>query len=253
MSTGIRFLQTPTRTLVSVTIPSTRNVVILALGFGSNMQVMVPGTYNYTPPAGTIEPVGTDTLKVAFTPTDPTAYTSANGSTTIVVTKATPVLTWPTPAPVVVGTVLSSTQLNATAATPGGAVLPGTFVYSPAAGTVLSPAGTYTLNVTFTPTDTTDYTTATASVQLIVGTNGNTTTGGAATYVPDCCFFAQPTPYTITIGGVNSITPTGTVQVVFNGTVIGSGTLATTTAPNAAASFLVASAPRSILAITRSR
>jgi glucuronoarabinoxylan endo-1,4-beta-xylanase len=43
----------------------------------------------------------------------------------------------------------------------------GTFTYSPAAGTVLS-AGSQTLSVTFTPTDTTDYNTATDSVTLTV-------------------------------------------------------------------------------------
>ena len=44
---------------------------------------------------------------------------------------------------------------------------PGTFAYTPAAGTVLT-AGTQTLTVTFTPTDTTDYTTASKSVTLTV-------------------------------------------------------------------------------------
>ena len=34
----------PTRTLVSVSLPNTRNVVIVALGFGTNNQVVVPGT-----------------------------------------------------------------------------------------------------------------------------------------------------------------------------------------------------------------
>jgi hypothetical protein len=50
---------------------------------------------------------------------------------------------------------ISSTQLDATAS------VPGTFVNSLAAGTVLA-AGTQTLSVTFTPHDTTDYATATA-------------------------------------------------------------------------------------------
>lgn len=77
----------------------------------------------------------------------------------LTVTQATPTITWPTPAAIVYGTPLSSTQLNATSPTAG------TFAYSPAAGTVL-PAGAHTLTVTFTPTDTTDYTTATATVPL---------------------------------------------------------------------------------------
>ena len=47
--------------------------------------------------------------------------------------KATPTITWATPADIVYGTALSATQLNAT--TPSVA---GTFVYTPAAGDVLS-------------------------------------------------------------------------------------------------------------------
>ncbi len=58
----------------------------------------------------------------------------------------TPTITWPTPSAIALGTALSGTQLNATA------TVPGTFVYTPAAGTVL-PAGTQTLSVTFTPAE----------------------------------------------------------------------------------------------------
>ncbi len=75
--------------------------------------------------------------------------------------KATPTITWATPAGIMYGTALTSAQLDATAS------VPGTFVYSPAAGTVPA-AGTDTLSVTFTPTDTTDYTTATATTTLVV-------------------------------------------------------------------------------------
>ncbi len=76
--------------------------------------------------------------------------------------KITPVITWAAPAPVTVGAVLSSTQLDATT------TVAGSFSYSPVAGTVLSAAGTTMLSTTFTPTDTTDYTTATKSVSLTV-------------------------------------------------------------------------------------
>jgi len=79
----------------------------------------------------------------------------------VMVTKANPTLTWPTPAPISYGTPLSSAQLNATAS------VPGTFVYTPPSGTVLG-VGSQTLSVLFTPTDTTDYNTATGSVILIV-------------------------------------------------------------------------------------
>src|SRR5690242_16003282 len=92
----------------------------------------------------------------------------ASGSstaTTTTVTKTTPVITWADPASVTVGTVLSSTQLDATAN------VAGTFSYSPAAGTVLATAGNQTLSVTFTPTDSADYASAQDSVSLaVVGT-----------------------------------------------------------------------------------
>jgi MBG domain (YGX type) len=78
-----------------------------------------------------------------------------------VVTEASPTITWNNPAPIVYGTPLSGTQLNATAS------VPGTFTYSPVAGTVLS-AGLQTLSVTFTPTDSADYSTQTATATLAV-------------------------------------------------------------------------------------
>ena len=126
----------------------------------------VPGTFAYTPPAGTVLNAGTQTLSVVFTPTDP-ALPVGGATTTLVVTKATPRLSWATPAPITAGVPLGAAQLNATAAGISGAPLPGTFTYSPAAGAVLA-AGTQTLNVAFVPTDSANYTAATASVQLVV-------------------------------------------------------------------------------------
>jgi len=89
-------------------------------------------------------------------------YTAAPQVTgTIVVNQAIPTITWSTPSAVPNGTYLSSVQLNATAN------VGGTFAYSPAAGTPVT-GGTQQLNTTFTPTDTTDYATTPASVQLLV-------------------------------------------------------------------------------------
>ena len=129
----------------------------------------VAGTFVYTPAAGTILQVGSHTLTVTFTPTDTTDYSPITVSTTIDVNQATPVLTWNTPAPIPYGTPLSSTQLDATATNPNnGSPVSGTFAYTPPAGTGLS-RGSTILNVTFMPSDTTDYTTANeASVILVV-------------------------------------------------------------------------------------
>jgi len=121
------------------------------------------GTFVYSPPAGTVLAVGKQTLTVTFTPTNAANYTpsTATASVTLTVNKATPPITWATPAAITYGTALSATQLNATS------TVAGTFAYSPAIKTVLS-AGQQTLNVTFTPNNTVDYTTATASVTLTV-------------------------------------------------------------------------------------
>jgi hypothetical protein len=72
-----------------------------------------------------------------------------------------PVITWAIPAPLRSPTPLGAMQLNAAAN------VPGTFVYNPPEGTVLA-VGDQTLQATFTPEDTTTYTTATATVTLKV-------------------------------------------------------------------------------------
>ena len=66
---------------------------------------------------------------------------------------AYPTLTWTNPADIVYGTALGASQLNATA-TYNSTNVPGTFTYTPAAGTHLNAGPSQTLSVTFTPTDT---------------------------------------------------------------------------------------------------
>src|SRR6202044_713344 len=124
-----------------------------------NATASVPGTLVYTPAAGNIPAAGTDTLSVTFTPTDTTSYSPVTVTVQLVVTKAAPVITWSNPANITFGTALSATQLNATAS------VAGSFAYTPAAGSIPA-AGTDTLSVTFTPTDTTSYTTVTKTVQI---------------------------------------------------------------------------------------
>jgi hypothetical protein len=129
----------------------------------------VAGTFTYTPALGAVLGAGLQTLSVSFTPSDATDFKTAAGTASITVTRAMPTITWLTPSPIVAGTPLSATQLNATAAGIAGAPspLPGSYVYNPALGTVLA-AGNQPLNVTFTPTDATDYATATGNVTLSV-------------------------------------------------------------------------------------
>ncbi|HVA51676.1 MAG TPA: MBG domain-containing protein, partial [Pirellulales bacterium] len=133
----------------------------------------VAGSFSYSPATGTALGAGQQPLSVTFTPTDTSDYTTATGSVMLAVNQVTPTLNWPTPAAITYGTALSGTQLDATA-TIGGSTLAGTFTYTLADGTpvssgsVLDAGQNQVLNVAFTPTDTTDYATDTAQVEVNV-------------------------------------------------------------------------------------
>jgi Chitobiase/beta-hexosaminidase C-terminal domain/NHL repeat len=155
----------------------------------------VPGTFSYSPAAGTVLTAGNQTLTATFTPTDTTDYTTATATVTLVVNQAVPAISWATPAAINYGTTLSSTQLDATAS------VPGTFVYSPAAGTVPA-AGSDTLSVTFIPTDSTDYTQALATVTLVV--NPENPAPGIGSISP-ALTDAGAAAFTLTVDGANFV------------------------------------------------
>ena len=121
----------------------------------------VDGSFAYTPTTGTVLSAGPDQkLHVDFTPTDAN-YETASKDVAISVLKGTPAITWNNPADITYGTKLSGTQLNAAAD------VAGTFVYDPAAETVLNAGAGQTLKVTFTPTDV-NYETASKDVAINV-------------------------------------------------------------------------------------
>jgi hypothetical protein len=134
---------------------------------------------NYVPMLNAAFPVLTyGSFSGAFTNTNlppvaiwQTIYNPVN--VTIKVLKLVPAITWANPASIVYGTPLSSTQLDATAASPGGGISltgPGTFTYNPPLGTILNASNNQTLSVTFTPSaaDVADFATATATVKINV-------------------------------------------------------------------------------------
>jgi hypothetical protein len=141
-------------------------------------KVSVPGTYSYTSTStvGTILKASSRPYseKVTFTPTDTTDYvTQTNLSVTVNVGKATPNVTV-NPVNLTYGTALANSQLSGTATfiVNGTKVsVPGTYRYTSKAGKVLpASASAYTEQVTFKPTDTTDYVTLTdLSVTVNVG------------------------------------------------------------------------------------
>ncbi len=182
-----------------------------------NATANVPGNFVYLPVAGTVLTAGTQTLQVQFTPTDNTDYKGVSATVSLLVNQASPVISWMQPAPITQGTPLGAAQLDATAN------VPGSFVYNPPAGTVLSP-GTQSLTVVFTPTDTTDYTTSSTAVSILVNARSNTVTLQIATtqyaYPRKPEFWVQVAPLN---GKPN---PTGTITLYDGTEQIGSYALA---------------------------
>jgi hypothetical protein len=128
-----------------------------------NATASVPGSFVYSPPDGAVLNAGaSQALTVNFTPTDTTNYNNASAKVYINVNKANPSVTaWPTASAIIYGQTLASSTLSGGSASPAG-----TFGWT-APGTVPS-AGTASQSVTFTPTDTTDYNTASKTVNVTV-------------------------------------------------------------------------------------
>jgi hypothetical protein len=91
-----------------------------------------------------------------------TGHAASNGAADLIVSKATPRITWNNPSDIPYGTALGNTQLNAAAS------VPGTFTYAPATGTALHAGSNQNLRVSFTPNDTTNYNLASKDVSINV-------------------------------------------------------------------------------------
>jgi len=129
-----------------------------------NAKAYVAGTLVYTPAIGTVLNLGaSQNLKVDFTPTDAANYNAATKTVTInVIAKEIPYIIWANPKDILPGTPLSATQLNATTE------VAGSFIYTPAIGTVLSLGVNQDLKVDFTPTDASNYNVASKTVKINV-------------------------------------------------------------------------------------
>jgi hypothetical protein len=196
------------------------------------------GTFTYSPATGTVLAAGTRTLSLTFSPADTNQYLVTTATQSIVVNKANPGGSWPTPAPITYGTPLSATQLNGTSN------IPGTTVYDPPAGTILT-AGTHTLTATFTPNDTANYNTVSGTVSLTVLKAATTVTWSA--------------PSNITYGtalGATQLNASASVAGTFTyspaaGTVLSAGTqtLTATFTPTDTANYNAASGTVSITVV----
>ncbi len=163
----------PINTTTPLTAESELNAV--ALSYDNSV---LSGTYVYTNVTtstiinvGDTLPTGTNSLSVAFTPTDASNYNSNTGTNSILVDNLKQVVTiiWNTPSPIDYGTALSGTQLNATAEDSIGNPVAGTFIYVPPIGTILS-AGIRVLRCLFQPIDSATYYDRRSMTMLTVNT-----------------------------------------------------------------------------------
>jgi DNA-binding beta-propeller fold protein YncE len=209
----------------------------------------------------TFSTAGTHTITATYPGVSGVFATSTNTTTVTVTTQIVPTINW-TPATAIFAGASLSSVLNATA-TSNGTAVPGTFAYtatlqggSPVAITSASTltGGSYTLEATFTPTNTTTYHSATASVSikvqdftLAVATTAGATSsatvapGGVATYA--LAFGPSggttfPSAVTLTVSGL----PAGDTATITPSTIpAGSGptnvTLAIQTATTVASAF----------------
>jgi hypothetical protein len=179
----------------------------------------VPGAFTYSLPAGTVLNAGSHSLTVTFSPADSKDYAGATAAVTLLVNQATPTINWPTPAAVAYGGALSATQLDAATS------VAGSFTYSPSAGTILS-VGAHPLLVSFAPTDSADYTTASSTVSLTVS---KATPAVSLVSFANAVFVSNAVVFTANVSSP-VISPTGSVTFFDGTTSLGPATVTAGTA-----------------------
>ena len=200
---------------LSFPIPTTGNNPSIAANFTLNGSAAsaCPVENSGTATEATLAPYATCELAISFEPettgtltgslvlTDNNLNAAAPGyalqsiALSGAATQATPTITWATPTDITYGTALSATQLDATSP------VDGIFVYTPVSGTVLN-VGSQKLSVTLTPSNSTDYTSATASVTLTVNQAAQT-----ITFTPPTTEYYGVSPITLSATGGASGNP----------------------------------------------
>ena len=83
-----------------------------------NATAPTPGTFTYSPAAGTVLGAGDHVLSVTFAPDDAANWNGSSALVPFTVIKASSIVSWNNPADIVYGTALGASQLNATANVP---------------------------------------------------------------------------------------------------------------------------------------
>ena len=221
-----------TRAVASVTLPNNPNVILLAAGLGTAFTLQVPGSFAYTPGAGSFLPAqpSPQPLSVVFTPTDNVDYAPSTGSTTILVTPVTLTVQaanasrlYGAPNPAFTGSIT-------------GEILGDTFteVFSTPA-TLASPPGNYPVIPSAVGTKLPEY-------QAVLQSGMLTVTQAPSTVSVSASAASAPVSTAVTLTAsahsTTSGTPTGTITFYDNGNLLataallnGAASLTTTTLP----------------------
>ncbi|MEO6803596.1 MAG: hypothetical protein ABI197_10190 [Granulicella sp.] len=95
---SVTLIVNPATPKISWATPSAITSGTALSGAQLNATGSVPGTFVYSPPAGSVLPVGNETLSATFRPSDATDYTPATASVVLAVANPIPVLSALTPA-----------------------------------------------------------------------------------------------------------------------------------------------------------
>ena len=181
-----------------VTAP-TANGIIYGQSLSSSLLVggagSVAGSFAFTSPS-TKPATGTNNYSVTFSPTDAANYNAITASVAVVVSKATPTISViPQASGITYGQTLASATLSG-----GTSSTAGTFAFvSP---TTAPNASTDSYTVTFTPTDTSNYTTASTSVTVVTSKANPTILTGPS---PSTISYGQTLASSVLSGGSASV------------------------------------------------
>ena len=201
---------------------------------GASSPTVVTYTSNaVNSPVITLNGAGTHTLAASYSG-DPDHSGSATPSYPVTVTLQIPVIIWMTPAPMTLGSALTTTsQLDASVA-PGvtGPVPAGALNYTPPAGTLVNTLGSNVLSVTFTPTDSLDFAGASDTVDVSV----TKAVPSISVVTPTATYGASET-IVITVTGVLGLVPTGAVTLTLDTTPITIPVASSTSAASSSATY----------------
>ena len=145
-----------------------------------NATSSVPGTFTYSPAAGTKLEVGVQSLSVTFTPQDRTRYPTNTAVRTLTVNKAEPPVRWDLPSAVPQGSALTPAQITtAPYALYGiqGRADPASYMTvdgKPLSTATTNAAGTAIIQATFVPSDSAHYRSSLISTSLTITPASNT-------------------------------------------------------------------------------